>query len=127
MPGRMRAFTLSRCTGSRLGFAAKLLCATSWGREEPSHCSLLYYRQKIVPLVSLTAEVWYQQSLRTANDYRWHVESGFEFRLAKAIALKTMAIWHFESAVPLGVKRYDVLWTVGATAEWSSLMEENKL
>lgn len=96
-------------------------------RPLPRFTPRLYYRQKIVPLVSLTAEVWYQQSLRTANDYRWHVESGFEFRLAKAIALKTMAIWHFESAVPLGVKRYDVLWTVGATAEWSSLMEENKL
>ncbi|MFZ5628965.1 MAG: DUF481 domain-containing protein [Spirochaetota bacterium] len=95
-------------------------------RPLPRFTPRLYYRQKLVPPLSLTAEVWYQQSIRAANDYRWHVESGLEFRLAKAVALKTMAIWHYESAVPLAVKRYDVLWTAGATAEWSSPTEETK-
>ncbi|GAB4432987.1 MAG: hypothetical protein OHK0011_15940 [Turneriella sp.] len=95
-------------------------------RPLPRFTPRLYFRQRVAPLLNLTAEFWYQQSIRTANDYRWHVESGLEFQLAKSIALKTMAIWHYESAVPLAVRRYDVLWTVGFTAAWSTITEEQK-
>lgn len=80
----------------------------------------LYYRQRIgSDAVKLTSELWFQQAIRTANDYRWHWETGLEFALSKTLSLKTLFIYHFESAVPQRVVRQDVIWTFGITAKWA--------
>lgn len=87
-------------------------------RPLPRATPRLYYRQRLgSDALKLTSELWYQQAIQTANDYRWHWETGLEIALNQSFSLKTLAVFHYESAVPQRVQRQDLLWTIGLNAK----------
>lgn len=85
----------------------------------------VYFRQNLgSDGKALVSELWYQQALKTQNDYRWHWETGIEWALGKTLSLKTLCVYHFESAVPQRVVRQDLAWTFGVTAKWAAEKKE---
>lgn len=81
----------------------------------------LYFRQNLgSENTALISELWYQQALQTQNDYRWHWETGIEWALGKTLSLKTLIVYHHESAVPQRVVRDDIAFTFGASAKFAA-------
>jgi hypothetical protein len=98
----------------------------STDRPLPRATPRLYFRQNLgSESMALVSELWYQQALKTQNDYRWHWETGLEWALGKTLSLKTLCVYHYESAVPQRVVRQDLAWTFGVTAKWAAEKKEN--
>lgn len=93
----------------------------STDRPHPRATPRLYLRQSLgMENTFLAAELWYQQSLRQQIDYRWHGEVGIEYGIGKSLSLKTMLVYHYESATPTGVQRQDIAWTFGVSGKLSA-------
>ena len=58
-------------------------------RPLPRATPRLYYRTRLgSDALKLTSELWYQQAIQTANDYRWHWETGLEIALNQSFSLR---------------------------------------
>lgn len=87
----------------------------------------LYFRQNLgSESTALISELWYQQALQTQNDYRWHWETGIEWALGQTLSLKTLLVYHYESAIPQRVVREDLAWTFGVSAKFVSDKPQTK-
>ena len=61
----------------------------------------------------LQYEYWWQQAFRQAENYRWYFDAQLRVNLKKGLNGLASLLYSYEPFVPEGVKRRDLLFTVG--------------
>ena len=63
--------------------------------------------------IRLVYELYWQQSLETSINYRYHIVTGLDFKVFKNLGLQTRYEYTYENVIVLGNKSSDTLWTWG--------------